>query len=166
MKRRSILLLLCLLGGCAKTIEVGNERRTVDSSSSAKEGKVTAVLNKASIEQKDNVIEIYQEFQIKNEENEWLSMIHPLEVDDVSFIRMSAFTLDLESHCVVHFRISDKGQWSSWTMLPESRDKVNPNRRVFNGLNIFQDLEQIQFKSSRATQSPVVFRLFVARNQN
>ena len=93
MKRRSILLLLCLLGGCAKTIEVGNERRTVDSSSSAKEGKVTAVLNKASIEQKDNVIEIYQEFQIKNEENEWLSMIHPLEVDDVSFIRMSAFSM-------------------------------------------------------------------------
>lgn len=166
MKKTSILLFLCLVGGCAKTIEVGNEKRATDGSLLAKEEKMTSILNKASIEHKENVIEVHQEFQIKNEDNEWLSMIHPLEVSKVSFIRMSAFTLDLESNCAVQFRISDKGQWSAWTVLQESREKVNPNRRVFDGLNIFNDLEQIQFKSSGATQSPVVFRLFVARNQN
>lgn len=50
MKRRSILLLFCLLGGCVKIIEVGNEWRMVDLSLLVKEGKVIVVLNKVSIE--------------------------------------------------------------------------------------------------------------------
>ncbi|NRB53326.1 MAG: hypothetical protein HRU41_37060 [Saprospiraceae bacterium] len=166
MKKTSVLLLLCLVCSCAKTIEVGNEKRTKNVPPSTTTGKVAAVLNQASIEHQENVIEIYQAFQAKSKENEWLSVIHPLEVNDVSFIRMSAFTLDLESKGEVQFRIYDKGQWSSWTELPESREQVNPNRRVFSGLNIFQDVEKIQFKSNGATQSPVVFRLFVALNQN
>lgn len=166
MKYTIILLLLCLLSGCAPTIEVGNEKRTPSPNPPATQNKGASALNEAKIEQQENVIEVYQKFEVKNEQSEWLGMTHALELKEVSFVRMSAYSLDLASNCRVQFRIFDKGQWGDWTVLPESKEQVNPKRRVFDGLNIFQDIDKIQFKSNGATQSPVVFRLFVAHKQN
>ncbi len=166
MKNITLLLLLCLLYGCAKTIEVGNEKRSSETGSPNLQGNGRTILNEAKIEHKDNVIEIHQEFQVKNEKGEWLGMIHPLELKEISFVRMSAFTLDLESDCVVQFRIFDKGEWGDWTVLPKSKEQLNPKRKVFDGINILGNIGKIQYKSNSATQSPVVVRLFVALKQN
>ncbi|MBX2873882.1 MAG: hypothetical protein KTR30_17335 [Saprospiraceae bacterium] len=166
MKNTIFLLLLCFLGACAKSMEVGNDKTTSTSTPQETQKVAASSLNKARIEHQENVIEVHQEFQQKNEKNEWLSTPHELELRDISFVRMSAFSLDLKGEYAVQFRIFDKGQWGDWTILPESREQANPKRKVFNGLNLFQEIDKIQFRSSSATQSPVVFRLFVAYNQN
>lgn len=155
-----------LLFGCAKVIEVGNDKKAPTKSSSQTQKTTSDVLNKAEVKQLENVIEIHQEFQAANEKKEWLSAIHAVELREVSFVRLSAFSLDLKSNYAIHYRIYDKGQWGEWAMLPESKEKVNPNRKIFSGINVFQEIDKIQFRSSNATESPVVFRLFVAHNQN
>ena len=160
-----LLLSLCFLFSCAKKIEVGNgEKATAASPAPARETGPSS-WNKADIKQQENVIEVHQEFRHQNEKKEWLSFVHELGLKDVSFVRMSAFCLDLESSYILHYRIYEKGQWGAWAILPESKEKVNPDRKVFSGLNLFQDIEKIQFKSTNSTQSPVVFRLFVAYHQ-
>lgn len=164
MKKIIFLFWLCFLGACAKSIEVNNEKAAPPTSAATR--AISPPLNKAKIVQQENVVEVHQEFQIQNGKNEWQSTIHALQLEEISFVRMSAFSLDKESDYQLHFRIYEEDKWGEWTILPESREQPNPNRKVFDGLNLFQDIDKIQFKSSQATQSPVVFRLFIAKNQN
>jgi len=166
MKNILFLFMLGLLFGCAKMMEVGSDKNAPAKNSPPTQEAVQPVLNQAEVKQLENVIEIHQKFQQADNKDKWLSAIHTLEIEEVSFVRMSAFSLDLESNYVLHYRIYDKDQWGEWMLLPESKEKVNPNRKVFSGLNIFQEIQKIQFRSSNATKSPVVFRLFVAHNQN
>ena len=165
MKKVIFLLIISLLVGCAKMIEGGNEKKPPAKDAPQIQKTAPASLNKAEVKQLENVVEVHQEFQEVNEKSEWLSTIHPLELRDISFVRMSAFSMDLESSYVLHYRIYNKGRWGDWNILPESKTQVNPRRKVFSGLNILQEIEKIQFRSSNATNSPVVFRLFVAHNQ-
>lgn len=164
MKKIIFLFWLCFLGACAKAIEVNSEKAAPPAPAATK--AMSPSLNKAKIERQENVVEVHQEFQIQNGKNEWQSSIHSLEINDISFVRMSAFSLDKGSDYRLHFRIYEEEKWGEWTVLPESREQANPNRKVFDGLNLFQDIDKIQFKSNQATQSPVVFRLFIAKNQN
>ena len=166
MKKTTFLLLFCFLIGCAETKEVGNEPTPSISTPQTTQKTISALENAATIKHQENVIEVHQEFRVENGKGEWLGAIQSLELKDISFVRMSAFSLDQETDYRLHFRIYGNDQWGEWMRLPESQEQLNPQRKVFDGLNLFQDIARIQFKSNHATQSPVVFRLFVAYNQN
>lgn len=111
----------------------------------------------ASITQQEGTIEVNQSFN--DCLDSCLTPIYTLDIQNKSFVMLSAYTLDAKSDCHLFYRINSDHQWKE---LPEDQQANNPGRKVFAAVNLFTDINQIQFKSTLPTQENVIFRLYLA----
>ncbi|MFK5891421.1 MAG: hypothetical protein QM486_11900 [Flavobacteriaceae bacterium] len=116
---------------------------------------------KETIVLKEDYILIEQEF--KGNEKEITSEIFDVNLNNRSFFSLSAYTTIKKSTITLYFRYYHNNNWTEWKILPIDKEINNPKRLVFGLINIFDDIEKIQFKSNQPIEQ-VVFNIFIPKN--
>lgn len=109
----------------------------------------------AEIILKDNVLEVYQPFEI----NQLIGDSIQANLENTTGAMLSAYSLDKGKYNLF-YRTKDKDSWNEWKQLHLNHHVNNPERKVYDAVNIKNDVTLLQFKSNFATKSDVVFRLY------
>lgn len=115
--------------------------------------------NTTSVEKKGNVIEFHQKFDQANQKSIIESQPKDLDLSETSGGMLSAYSL-YKNDYQIYFHVFEKGEWQVWKELAENKEVQNPKRKVFAPQRLEPSVSKIQFKSSSATDSEVVFRIF------
>lgn len=162
------LLIFCgIFSACGQQEEIivlpeenETETQVIESIKTPKPPKEqTEPTNSVSIQEKDNIIEFYQSFETKNSETDCEGEMQTLDLSNSSGAMISAYSTDVSSYNLF-FRVQENGKLGEWISMKLNDHVENPNRKVWNPVQLNPSVEKIQFKSSVPTNSEVVFRVF------
>ncbi len=115
----------------------------------------TSTLSSARILNKGNVLEIYHPFQNSQLKGD---SVYP-NLENTTGAMLSAYSFD-KGEYDVFYREKIKQEWGEWKQLIINEEVNNPQRKVYEATNINNNVNFLQFKSSKDTKSEVVFRLY------
>lgn len=120
--------------------------------------------NLSTIVKEDNIFVIDQIFSKENNKNSIEG--NPVEVDlaPTSGAMISAYS-EYKDEYTVSFKTLENNVWSDWVDFKENEEVKNPKRKVFSPINLKNSVQKIQFKSNKATNSKVIFRIYTFQKQ-
>jgi hypothetical protein len=116
--------------------------------------------------QKSNISLEFSETFTHKTNNQYFGSIRNIEnKEKSSFISLSAYCINPNIQTIIQYRFYSENKWSNWQQLKEDKEVNNTKRKVFGLITLFNQIEKIQFKSSKSINKQIRFRLYIANDK-